>query len=206
MRYTVSAFFAALTVHAAFGLARSLRTDPVEYPLSAEPVDFAAPPARNSHELAERIAAQHLFGTVTASTPSPPPEPAERTGGPATLVGVIFGGEEKASRAILELDGVQQSYRPGDKLPTGEMLTDVHANKVILKGAQGLYTLVLRHEGHLRLSEPRHFVATTENDITVIDLNGPAPSPTLRTGPAAVSTEPTLQRLKSLRMRLLGGG
>lgn len=203
--YVACMFFAGLTVHAGLGLLQSLWAAPIEYSLPAKAAELAALPAPNAQNLAKQIAAQHLFGIATASTPAPPPEPEERTSGPVELAGIVFGGDGMSSRAILGIGNNQRSYRPGEALPTGDVLTEVRANEVILKGAQGRYSLVLRHESNALLAEPPHFATTTDDGITVLDLTGAAPPRSRRATPATVSAVPTLQRLKALRMRLLGG-
>lgn len=195
-----------LIAQAALGLLEALR--PATLPqasLSTQPVSMPASTPENALASAKRVVAQHLFGVAVTSAITVPPAPKEKTSGPIELAGIIFGSDTTSSLAIFEVGQSQRSYRPGETLPTGDLLTDINANSVILKGPEGEYSLVLRHESDALLAEAPHFETPTVNGITIVELAGPAPTRTDHAAPPPAAM-PTLQRLKTLRMKLLGGG
>lgn len=203
-RYAACVTLAMLIVHAGLGLLRALQPAP-ESSLSAKPPSMIARQSHDALALANQIAAQHLFGAAVAPPAPTTPDPVEKTSGRIKLVGTIYGGAEMPSLAIFQTEHSQSTYKAGDALPTGERLVTIHPNKVTLEGPQGEYSLVLRHAGDFLLAEGKHFKAVAADDITAVNLTGPTPGTGAPPAPPPAAM-PTLQRLKTLRMRLLGGG
>lgn len=205
-RYAVCAILAILIVHAGLGLLRALQPPPT--PESSLPAKSTSTTARRPHDalaLAKQIAAQHLFGAAVAPNAPTTPDPVEKTSGRIKLVGTIYGGAEMPSLAIFQTEHSQRTYKAGDALPNGELLVAVRPNNVTLKGPQGQYSMALRHAEGSLLAEGEHFEIVPANGVTTVKLTGPSPAADAPAAPPPAAM-PTLQRLKTLRMRLLGGG
>lgn len=205
MRYAVCIAFGLLIACTGVGLLRALKTAyPIKLPAASSAI-HAPPEAVNAEALAKQIVAQHLFGEAHQA-PVRAASIKERLNTPAKLVGIIFtGSTAPQSVAIFLIDGSQQNYSRGETLPNGDVLSSVRANKVILKGPHGQYSLVLKHPAKALVTQARHFQFATDDGISIVQITGPSP-----VRPAANSVPPsaasTSMRLKALRAKLLGGG
>ncbi len=111
----------------------------------AEPV--LGPPAKGSK--AERISAWHLFGRPPVA-PAAAPRPAvdaPKTRLQITLRGVAAASGTGDARAIIaEPGGRERHYRPGEAVPGGAKLAEVHPDRVILERNGRFETLPLTRQ------------------------------------------------------------
>lgn len=117
------------------------------------------------------VGALHLFGRQEATLPvEAPPPPVAATPLNLRLVGVFFserGG--KALALIAEGSGVERSYRVGEQLPGGALLTQVQRDNVTVTRDGQVETLHLP-----RLEESR---ASAAEPPAPMPMEAPAPSP-----------------------------
>ncbi len=89
-----------------------------------------------------QIAAWHLFGTQSKQQPvvkQAAPVDAPDTRLKLTLSGVFASDDDKEARAIIgDQRGKEDTYAPGDSLPGGVKLSEIHTDRVILL-RNGLY-------------------------------------------------------------------
>lgn len=159
---------------------------------SEQPVSRPGASAPDAATLAKKIALRHLFGSVKQSATAAPPVTKERSNSAVQLRGIIFAADQDLARAILALDGNQQSYRVGSLLNNGAKLTAIQANRVILARDGKHYALVLA-------DAPSRF----NGDVHNLSISrGPPPArAALSSAPATNAT--TLSRLKALRAQML---
>lgn len=168
----------------------------------AAPPSAAAPP-----DAAAAIASQHWFGQAD-SEGAAPPKAQVKTGGPVKVHGIIFARDKATTRAILVLNGHEKSYRVGEVLQNGNKVAAIRPDRVILTQSGARYALVLNHPKSAMLAEaPRFDGGTAVTDPgSAVAVNRPPPYTPVRSAPpAAVRGASTLQRLQSLRARLLSG-
>lgn len=89
---------------------------------------------------AENLADMHLFGVAVAGSPP------VMTGADATVTGIVYASEAGASRAILVINGRQQSYAMSDTLPGGWRVADIEPGQVFLEHNGARQGLILEHK------------------------------------------------------------
>lgn len=88
----------------------------------------------------ESFVDMHLFGVaVQGSSPV-------MTGTDATVVGIVYASEARASRAILVTNGRQQSYATGDTLPGGWRVASIEPRQVSLEHNGARQGLILEQK------------------------------------------------------------
>lgn len=105
------------------------------------------PPAEGSK--VERIAAWHLFGQppITPVTAPQPVVEVPKTRLQLTLRGVAAADATGDARAIIaEAGGRERHYRPGEAVPGGAKLAEVHPDRVMLERNGRFETLVLTRQ------------------------------------------------------------
>jgi general secretion pathway protein C len=122
------------------------RPDHGEQP-ATQPVANVASGATGRSTVNEReLASWHLFGEVQKSQPVQKPKPVEapETRLQLTLSGLFASDDPQEARAIIgDPGGQEQSYAVGDPLPGGATLSEIYADRIILKRGGGFETLRL---------------------------------------------------------------
>lgn len=94
--------------------------------------------APNAQQIAEQVAARHLFGIATAQTTAQPTRPvqAPETRLRLTLHGVIAHDDTQLARAIIAAaDGQENAYAVGQEIPGGAKVSEIRADSVLLERA-----------------------------------------------------------------------
>lgn len=107
----------------------------------ALPVAAVRAPATNrpdARQLAEQVAARHLFGIAAAQSAAGPARPvqAPETRLRLTLRGVVANDDVQQARAIIAAaDGNENTYAVGQEIPGGAKLSEIRADNVLLERA-----------------------------------------------------------------------
>ncbi|MGK2943070.1 MAG: type II secretion system protein N [Immundisolibacter sp.] len=122
----MSLLFAALLVPAGFGAWRAGRPAPLDAS-SVRPGPVAVAPLDIDVGL---IAGRHLFGApATAASEQAPQSRAN-----LVLGGIWHVADGKGGYALIAETGARQRpYRPGDRLPGGAQLVEIHADRVLIR-------------------------------------------------------------------------
>jgi len=97
--------------------------------------------------LAAQIPQWHLFGEVMREVSTPKPVDLPETNLKLTLRGLIASTNPAEARAIVaDPSGKENSYRIGDKLPGNAELTEIHADRIVIKRGGRYETLKLPKE------------------------------------------------------------
>lgn len=132
----MSLLFAALLVPAGFGAWRAGRPAQLDAS-SVRPGPVAAASLDIDVGL---IAGRHLFGApATASTEQAPQSRAN-----LVLGGIWYVADSEGGYALIAQTGARQRpYRPGDRLPGGAQLVEIHADRVLIRRAGRSESLLL---------------------------------------------------------------
>lgn len=115
----------------------------------ASVVTAAAPGRTSAVELADKVAAMHLFGQANVAARGDEPVNAPETNLNLTLHGIIAADDPDESRAIIAAgsgSGTAKSYRIGASVPGGATIHGIYADRVILSRNGHLETLKLPRE------------------------------------------------------------
>ncbi|HET6654679.1 MAG TPA: type II secretion system protein GspC [Gammaproteobacteria bacterium] len=125
---------------------------PNDTALAAAPVaaSAATPGEADTLELANKVAAMHLFGRANAPAPTGEAVNAPETNLNVTLHGIIAADDPERSRAIIAAGsgrgGDAKSYRVGADIPGGASIHGIFADRVILSRNGHLEALKLPRE------------------------------------------------------------
>lgn len=105
--------------------------------LAPIPVETAAAGRRpDAQQLAEQVAARHLFGLATEQTAAVAPRPAQvpETRLRLTLRGVVAHDNAQLARAIIAAaNGDENAYAVGQEIPGGVKVSEIRADNVLLE-------------------------------------------------------------------------
>lgn len=132
--------FAGLSLQVAIDMGRGGRSVP-EVQIATAPATPVVPGDTGVNLIAER----HLFGVPTVVAPTRQVQP--------TRANLVLGGTWLATGAggyalIGEPGDRQRPYRPGDRLPGGAQLVEIHADRVLL-GRDGRQEVLYLPRGEL---------------------------------------------------------
>jgi|HubBroStandDraft_5_1064220.scaffolds.fasta_scaffold120324_1 hypothetical protein len=97
-------------------------------------------PARPRAVLIADIQDAHIFGDADAS---PATAPVVTSDGSVTVTGIIYSTEEQDSVALLSVAGNAVVSHVGTQLATGQTVTGIQSDRVVLRGRDGLTSLLL---------------------------------------------------------------
>lgn len=210
LRYVVMAGLAAAVTVTGWRLVQTLgftNSAPLIHATASIPAALSSnATSSNAAAIATAIASQHWFGQARPQAAAP--SKAEvKTDGPVKVLGIIFAADDALARAILALNGNERNYRVGDALKNGDKVVAIEPDRVVL--AQGVmrYALVLNKPGSAMLAEAPHFNGGggALHPSVVTANRSPSHAPAAVSAPPVMRGASTLQRLQSLRSRLLSG-
>jgi general secretion pathway protein C len=118
---------------------------PALRPVAGQPARVAVGGGQTG--LAAQIPQWHLFGEVVQEVSAPKPVDLPETNLKLTLRGLIASTNPAEARAIVaDPSGKENSYRIGDKLPGNAELTEIHADRIVIKRGGRYETLKLPKE------------------------------------------------------------
>jgi hypothetical protein len=139
-RWTVSAVLLAVAIMLSCQLLAPLIHRAPIAQAEAQTSTARISPARPRAVLIADIQDAHIFGDADAS---PATAPVVTSDGAVTVTGIIYSTEEQDSVALLSVAGNAVVSHVGTQLTTGQTITGIQSDRVLLRGRNGMTSLLL---------------------------------------------------------------